>query len=157
MSGVKIGRLSWIFPRGPNAITRVPRRGSLKSGLEKCSVRRDLANMDESKDENTGPEDMGNEWDVLRCSRRESLECSPPWESSACGDSLSRINSHCLNATKFVGISSAAVGTTHTVHASSQPSMAFPHTALSCHAVEENSDHLPPALHPLGRWMQGFH
>lgn len=72
MSGVKIGRLSWIFPRGPNAITRVPRRGSLKSGLEKCSVRRDLANMAESKDENTGPEDMGNEWEVLRGKERDA-------------------------------------------------------------------------------------
>lgn len=62
MSGVKIGRLSWIFPRGPNVVTVLRKKKRVsKEWSREIQCEKDLANMAESKDEETGPEDMGNE------------------------------------------------------------------------------------------------
>lgn len=95
--------------------------------------------MAESKDEETGPEDMGQERKAVKGKEKdalgERLECSPPWESSADGDTLSRIHLHCFNAINSWDSLTAAVGTAHTFHSPAQPSHGFTtHTflLLSC-------------------------
>lgn len=114
--------------------------------------------MAESKDEETRPEDKGHKRKALKGKERdalgERLECSPPWESSAHGDTLSRI--HCFNSINSWDSLTAAVGTAHTFHSSAQPSHGFTtHTflLLSCGREQRLLDSSTP---PTGEVDTGF-